>query len=66
MKNQEDLIKLESMLKDFDIPFYKRTLNKNNLIWLDKNLIKRNKENPNFEKTLDLVKVCLKDRNYYN
>lgn len=66
MKNQEDLVKLERLLKNFDIPFYRKVLNKNNLLWLDKNLSKRNKDNPKFEETLELVKLCLKNRNYFN
>ena len=66
MKNQEELIKLERLLKNFDVPFYRKVLNKNNLTWLNKNLVKRNKDNPKFEETSELVKICLKEKNYYN
>ena len=64
MKNLQDLIKLEQLLKSFDIPFYRKVLNKNNLLWLDKNLGKRNGDNPKFEETINLIKTCLKERNY--
>lgn len=64
MKNLQDLIRLEYLLKGFDVPFYRKTLNKNNLIWLDKNLGKRNNENPKFEEVSDLIKNCLKEKNY--
>ena len=66
MKNQEELTKLERLLKNFDVPFYRKVLNKNNLTWLNKNLVKRNKDNPKFEETSELVKTCLKEKNYYN
>ena len=66
MKNQEDLTRLERLLKNFDIPFYRKVLNKNNLLWLNKNLMKRNKDNPKFEETFNLVKTCIKEKNYYS
>ena len=66
MKNQEDLTRLERLLKNFDIPFYRKVLNKNNLLWLNKNLMKRNKDNPKFEETFNLVKICIKEKNYYS
>ena len=64
MKNLQDLTRLEQLLKSFDIPFYRKVLNKNNLLWLDKNLGKRNGDNPKFEETINLIKTCLKERNY--
>ena len=58
--------KLELLLKNFDIPFYRQHLNKNNLVWLQKNLKKKNSKNINFEKTQQLIEDCLKKRLYKN
>lgn len=66
MKNVEDLSRLERLLKKFDVPFYRKVLNKNNLLWLDKNLSKKNKDNSKFEEVSELIKTCLKERNYFS
>ncbi len=55
---------LKNMLKGFDVPEWRMDLNKNNLIWLEKNLDKRNSENPDFHKVLKSLQHLLKNKAY--
>jgi len=56
--------KLQQILKNFDIPFYRLTFNKNNLMWLQKNLKKKNSKNKNYEIAKQLIDDCLNQRLY--
>lgn len=56
--------KLQQILKTFDIPFYRLTFNKNNLVWLQKNLKKKNSKNSNYETAKQLIDDCLNQRLY--
>jgi uncharacterized protein (UPF0147 family) len=49
------LDQLEKLVKDMDVPTYKRT----NPSWLQKNLKIKNETHPNFSKAMDLVKQLL-------
>ena len=64
MENNSKKILLQNLLNEFDIPVYKKKLNKSSLMWLSKNLIKKNKSNKYFEQVLDLINFCLKERLY--
>ena len=64
MENNSKKILLQNLLNEFDIPAYKKKLNKSSLMWLSKNLIKKNKSNKYFEQALDLINFCLKERLY--
>lgn len=56
--------KLQQVLKTLDIPFYRLTFNKNNLVWLQKNLKKKNSKNSNYETAKQLIDDCLNQRLY--
>lgn len=60
----DNVEKLSVMLKKFDIPFYRLTINKNNLTWLSKNLKKKNSTKPNFSEVQQLVNYCLSNHLY--
>ena len=70
MKDINTLIKsdvinnLQLMLKDMDVPFYRLVFNKNNLVWLQKNLKKKNQTHKNYEITKQLIDDCLNQRLY--
>lgn len=59
-------ILLQKLLQNFDIPEYKKKLNKNNLQWLAKNLNKRNKNNQYFDQANELIHFCLDQKLYTN
>lgn len=65
MLNNVNIVnKLQQVLKSFNIPFYRLTFNKNNLVWLQKNLKKKNSKNSNYEIAKQLIDDCLSQRLY--
>lgn len=56
---QPTRVMLEELLKDMDIPLGRHTITPSNLKWLNKNLHVHNKNNPEFEKTILLVRSLL-------
>ena len=58
------VVRLEKLLKYFDIPSFRHTLNKNNLTWLNKHLDLKNKHNPNLKEAIILIKDCLNNHYY--
>lgn len=62
----EQLQQLTVILKNFDLPFYRLTMNKNNLVWLSKNLKKKNSKNIKFQEAQNLINYCLTNHLYTN
>lgn len=61
---EEHLNKLTIILQKLNIPFYRLTLNKNNLMWLSKNLKKKNSKHVNYNEAQSLVDYCLTNHLY--
>lgn len=64
INSKKDL--LQKLLQNFDIPEYKKKLNKKSLQWLAKNLNKRNKNNQYFNQANELINFCLNQKLYTN
>lgn len=62
MNNQ--VTELTQLLKSMDIPSYRKEIDKVNLKWLTKNLAKRNSENPNYARTMELIHTILDQKLY--
>ena len=52
---------LQTLLQPFDIPDFRRELNKSNIRWLSRNLAVNNKNNPMFETAMGLIKWLIKN-----
>lgn len=65
-KNDAKIVELESLLKKFSIPFNRKYVTLNNLMWLKKNLSIKNQDNPRFEETHSLVIYCINNKIYYS
>lgn len=58
---------LSKILRKMDVPSYRtEKLNKNNLVWLNKNLCKRNSQHPKFQEVSQEVETRLKEGSYEN
>ena len=60
----DSIIRLEKLLKCFDVPSFRRTLNKNNLTWLNKHLDLKNKNHPSYTEASTLINDCLTNHYY--
>lgn len=50
-----------------DIPVQRKyTMNRNNLLWLQKHLAQRNAEHPNFKRVMEEVNYRLQNKMYEN
>lgn len=55
---------LQKLLKTMDIPSFRKEIDKVNLKWLAKNLAKRNSENPNYARAMELVHIAMDQKLY--
>lgn len=58
---------LMDILDTMDLPIQRKThLNKNNLLWLEKNLYKKNKEHINYIRVMNEIQRRIENKEYYN
>ena len=58
ISNQE---RLAELLKDFDIPEFRREINQWNVGWMIRNIAIRNRDNPNFKEVWRLIITVYKE-----
>lgn len=59
--------KLSRLLERMDIPVQRKyTMNRNNLVWLQRHLHERNVENPNYPRAIEEVNYRLENKVYEN
>lgn len=47
-----------------DIPSFRKEIDKVNLKWLAKNLAKRNSDNPNYTRAMELIHIAMDQKLY--
>lgn len=55
---------LQKLLNSMDIPSFRKEIDKVNLKWLIKNLAKRNSDNPNYARAMELVHIAMDQKLY--
>jgi hypothetical protein len=58
-------VHLLTLLKKMDVPFYrKENLDKNNLLWLQKNLNIKNSDNPKYKEVINIINRKIENKEY--
>ena len=55
---------LEELLKPMNIPRHRKEVDKVNLKWLSKNLARKNKDHPNYQRAEALIQQSLEQKLY--
>jgi len=66
MTKTQLIYQVELDLEDFNIPPQRKRINKNNTLWLLKNLDKLNSEHPKYNQVIKNLQIILDNGLYFN